>query len=118
MTSFGTRKRSNTITSAQVFHTLPKVDLQQSINDFEDKSDCDDSTSNASTNLSLFSVISKEQRQKIQYGKIGHYSPYERFTNRSCCKTLKEFSYLITLILHDYSQYVFFTFIRIKILKY
>ncbi len=66
----------------------------------EDESDL---ISEISTNLSLFSLYSKEQKKKIDYGKIGYFSPFERFINRRSQKRIKDYIYLVTSVLTHYS---------------
>ena len=63
---------------------------------------------NESVNLSLFSLDSESLPNKINYGKIGHYSPFERFINFRNIQSMSEKIEFIQTYLKHYRRYIFF----------
>lgn len=66
--------KHKTISPLQI-HSKNSSRLRSTITDFYD----DETSDKCSVNLSLLSLKSDEFPERIKYGKIGHYSPFERF---------------------------------------
>ena len=95
---------STNLINQQPFNGIAQLNIFRQNNNEENFDNNDDQISNASTNLSLFSLYSIQYEDKTKYGKIGHFSPFERFTNRGCRKSLKDNISLIATLLKHYSQ--------------
>lgn len=66
--------------------------------------DYDDKASEPSTNISLLTCDSHFNEERIDYGKIGHYSPFERYTNIKCYRNFYENRRFVAKYLGHYER--------------